>query len=50
MGTTVMVVRFLLRVERKHLERRIGQRFDAALSRKLDAVIAAEQALRGWRR
>lgn len=48
MRAAVMVVRFLLRVERKRLERRIGQRFDAALSRKLDAVIAAGQALQGW--
>jgi len=42
-----MVLRFLLRVQRKCLERRIRERFDAKLSRKIDALIAADEALRG---
>jgi hypothetical protein len=42
-----MVLRFLLRLQRKRLERRLAECFDAELSRKLDALIVAEEALRG---
>lgn len=45
-GVTSIVIRFLLRMGRKRLERRIRERFDAALSQKIDAVVAAEDSLR----
>lgn len=41
------VLRFLLRLQRKRLERRIRERFDAALSQKIDTLLVAEEALRG---
>lgn len=37
---------FLLRLQRKRLERQIAERFDARLSRKIDALVMAEEALR----
>lgn len=39
------ILRFFLRLQRKRLERRIAERFDAELSRRIDALIAAEEAL-----
>lgn len=41
------VLRFFLRLHRRRLEREIGKRFDAELSRKIDALVMAEEALRG---
>lgn len=42
-----VVLRLLLRLQRRRLERRIAERFDAELSRQIDALIVAEDALRG---
>lgn len=40
------ILRFLLRMQRKRFERRITESFDVELSRKIDALLAAEEALR----
>lgn len=40
------MLRFFLRLQRRRLEREIGLRFDAELSRRIDALIVAEEALR----
>lgn len=42
-----MVVRFFLRLHRRRLERRIAEHFDTELSRQIDALLIAEEALRG---
>lgn len=42
-----VVLCFLLRLQRKRLERQIAKHFDGELSRKLDALVIAEEALRG---
>jgi hypothetical protein len=42
-----MVLRFFLRLHRRRLERRIAERFDTELSRKIDALVMAEEAVRG---
>lgn len=39
------VLRFLLHLKRKRLERQIAERFDCELSRRIDALIVAEEAL-----
>lgn len=39
--------RFLLRLQRRRLERYIDEHFDAELSRQIDALVMAEDALRG---
>lgn len=44
------VLRFFLRLHRRRLERQIARHFDAALSRKIDALLVAEEALQGVRR
>lgn len=41
----VAVFRFLLRLQRRRLERQIAKHFDVALSRKIDALLVAEEAL-----
>lgn len=42
-----MLLRLLLRLQRRRLERHIVKRLDPELSRKIDALIVAEDALRG---
>lgn len=37
---------FLLRMQQRRLERRIGEQFDPELSRRIDALVIAEDALR----
>jgi hypothetical protein len=39
------LVRLLLGVERRRLERRIDRRFDPVLSRRIDRVVVALEAL-----
>lgn len=41
------VLRFLLRLQRRRLERYITERFNPELSRQIDALVMAEDALRG---
>lgn len=41
-----VVLRFLLRLQRKRLERQITRSFDVELSRRIDALLVAEEALR----
>lgn len=45
--TGAALLRFLLRLHRRRLERRMAERFDAELSRQIDALVIAEDALRG---
>ena len=45
MTLVAVVLRFLLRLERKRLARHIAKGFEVELSRKLDALLIAEEAL-----
>lgn len=50
MTGVAVILQFLLRLQRKRLERRIAKRFDTEVSRRIDALLVAEEALQGVRR